>query len=134
MVASPVVQCYCLPGNPDKLEQHVVGHCPAVESDDVVAQGDCDRSQELISVPYRCHIPINNDQLRFHPMGNPSPDHNGATPKSIPFDNASISKAFSAASVYTVSTIWAKKSESRLVCKKNSSPLPHRKSPGCMGR
>ena len=34
-----MVQCYCLPGNPDKLEQHVVGHCLAVESDNVVAQG-----------------------------------------------------------------------------------------------
>ena len=33
-----MVQCYCLPGNPDKLGQHVVGHCPAAESDYVVAQ------------------------------------------------------------------------------------------------
>ena len=24
-MASPLVQCYCLPGNPDKLEQHVIG-------------------------------------------------------------------------------------------------------------
>ena len=38
MVAMLVVRCYCLPGNPDKLGQHVVGHCPAAESDYVVAQ------------------------------------------------------------------------------------------------
>ena len=28
-----VVRCYCLPENPDKLGQPVVGHCPAAESD-----------------------------------------------------------------------------------------------------
>ena len=39
MLASPVVQCYCLQGNSDKLEQHVVVYCLAVESDNVVAQG-----------------------------------------------------------------------------------------------
>ena len=32
-----MVRCYCLPGNPDKLGQHVVGHCPAAESDYVVS-------------------------------------------------------------------------------------------------
>ena len=42
--------CYCLPGNPDKLGQHVVGHCPAAESDYVVAQAGL--QQDARSHPY----------------------------------------------------------------------------------
>ena len=45
-----VVRCYCLPGNPDKLGQHVVGHCPAAESDYVVAQAGL--QQDARSHPY----------------------------------------------------------------------------------
>ena len=40
-------------------------------------------------------------------MSNASPDHNGATPKPIPFDNKGVGKAFSATSVHTTSTICA---------------------------
>ena len=49
-VAMLVVRCYCLPGNPDKLGQHVVGHCPAAESDYVVAQAGL--QQDARSHPY----------------------------------------------------------------------------------
>ena len=45
-----VVRCYCLPGNPDKLGQHVVGHCPAAELDYVVAQAGL--QQDARSHPY----------------------------------------------------------------------------------
>ena len=45
-----VVGCYSLPGNPDKLGQHVVGHCPAAESDYVVAQAGL--QQDARSYPY----------------------------------------------------------------------------------
>ena len=45
-----MVRCYCLPGNPDKLGQHVVGHCPAAESDYVVAQAGL--QQDARSNPY----------------------------------------------------------------------------------
>ena len=45
-----VVRCYCLPGNLDKLGQHVVGHCPAAESDYVVAQAGL--QQDARSHPY----------------------------------------------------------------------------------
>ena len=126
-VAMLVVRCYCLPGNPDKLRQHVVGHCPAAESDYVVAQAGRNRTQDLIPIPYCGHIARNNNQLWFYPVSNASPDHNGATPKPIPFDNTGIGKAFSATSVHTTSTICAIESEPRLVRKKNSSPLPHLK-------
>ena len=51
-----MVRCYCLPGNPDKLGQHVVEHCPAEESDYVVAE-------DLIPIPYCGHIARNNNQL-----------------------------------------------------------------------
>ena len=54
MVTSPVVQCYCLPENPDNLEQHVVGHCPAVESDDVVAQGGL----QQVTGSHLCTLPL----------------------------------------------------------------------------
>ena len=46
-----MVGCYCLPGNLDKLGQHVVGHCPAAESDYVVAQAGSNRTQDLIPIP-----------------------------------------------------------------------------------
>ena len=49
-VAMLVVRCYCLPGNPDKHGQHVVGHCPAAESDYVVAQAGL--QQDARSHPY----------------------------------------------------------------------------------
>ena len=49
-VAMLVVRCYCLPVNPDKLGQHVVGHCPAAESDYVVAQAGL--QQDARSHPY----------------------------------------------------------------------------------
>ena len=78
-------------------------------------------------IPYCGHIARNNNQLWFYPVSNASPDHNGATPKSIPFENTGVGKAFSATSVHTTSTICAIESEPRLVHKKNSSPLPHRK-------
>ena len=55
-VAMLVVRCYCLPGNPDKLGQHVVGHCPAAESDYVVAQAGLQQTQDLIPIPYCGHI------------------------------------------------------------------------------
>ena len=45
-----MVRCYCLPGNPDKLGQHVVRHCPAAESDYVVAQAGL--QQDARSHPY----------------------------------------------------------------------------------
>ena len=88
---------------------------------------DCNRTQDLIPIPYCGHIARNNNQLWFYPVSNASPDHNGATPKPIPFDNTGVGKAFSATSVHTTSTICAIESEPRLVRKKNSSPLPHRK-------
>ena len=95
---------------------------------------DCNRTQDLIPIPYCGHIACNNDQLWFYPVSNASPDHNGATPKPIPFDNTGVGKAFSATSAHTTSTICAIESEPRLVRKKNSSPLPHRKLPGRMRR
>ena len=88
---------------------------------------DCNRTQDLIPIHYCGHIARNNNQLWFYPMSNASRDHNGATPKPIPFDNTGFGKAFSATSVHTTSTICAIESEPRLVRKKNSSPLPHRK-------
>ena len=48
---------------------------------------DCNRTQGLIPIPYCGHIARNNNQLWFYPVSNASPDHNGATPKPIPFDN-----------------------------------------------
>ena len=51
-----MVRCYCLPGNPDKLGQHMVRHCPAAESDYVVDKRDCNRTQDLIPIPYCGHI------------------------------------------------------------------------------
>ena len=108
-----VVRCYCLPENPDKLGQHVVGHCPAAESDYVVAQAGLQQVQDLIPIPYCGHIARNNNQLWFYPVSDASPDYNGATPKPIPFDNTGVGKAFS-----TTSTICAIESEPRLVRKK----------------
>ena len=84
---------------------------------------DCNRTQDLIPIPYCGHIARNNNQLWFYPVSNASPDHNGATPKPIPFDNTGVGKAFSATSVHTTSTICAIEGEPRLVRKKNSSPL-----------
>ena len=72
-------------------------------------------------------LPATINNCDFYPVSNASPDHNGATPKPIPFDNTGVGKAFSATSVHTTSTICAIESEPRLVRKKNSSPLPHRK-------
>ena len=51
-----MVRCYCLPGNPDKLGQHVVGHCPAAESDYVVAQAGLQQDASLIPIPYRLDL------------------------------------------------------------------------------
>ena len=68
---------------------------------------DCNRTQDLIPIPYCGHIARNNNQLWFYPVSNASPDHNGATPKPIPFDNTGVGKAFSATSVHTTSTICA---------------------------
>ena len=79
---------------------------------------DCNRTQDLIPIPYCGHIARNNNQLWFYPVSNASPDHNGATPKPIPFDNTGVGKAFSATSVHTTSTICAIESEPRLVRKK----------------
>ena len=72
---------------------------------------DCNRTQDLIPIPYCGHIARNNNQLWFYPVSNASPDHNGATPKPIPFDNTVVGKAFSATSVHTTSTICAIESE-----------------------
>ena len=49
--------------NPDKLGQHVVGHCPAAESDTLLHKRDCNRTQDLIPIPYCGHIARNNNQL-----------------------------------------------------------------------
>ena len=68
---------------------------------------DCNRTQDLIPIPYCGHIARNNNQLWFYPVSNASPDHNGATPKPIPFDNTGVGKAFSATSIHTTSTICA---------------------------
>ena len=95
---------------------------------------DCNRTQDLIPIPYCGHIARNNNQLWFYPVSNASPDHNGANPKPIPFDNTGVGKAFSATSVHTASTICAIESEPRLVRKKNSFPLPHWKQPWRMRR
>ena len=67
---------------------------------------DCNRTQDLIPIPYCGHIARNNNQLWFYPVSNASPDHNGATPKPIPFDNTGVGKAFSATSVHT-EIAWA---------------------------
>ena len=53
-------------------------------------------TQDLIPILYCGHITRNNNQLWFYPVSNASPDHNGATPKPIPFDNTGVGKAFSA--------------------------------------
>ena len=74
---------------------------------------DCNRTQDLIPIPYCGHIARNNNQLWFYPVSNASPDHNGATPKPIPFDNTGVGKAFSATSVHTTSIICAIESEPR---------------------
>ena len=79
---------------------------------------DCNRTQDLIPIPYCGHIARNNNQLRFYPLSKASSDHIGATPKPIPFDNTGIGKAFSATSVHTMSTICAIESEPRLVRKR----------------
>ena len=63
---------------------------------------DCNRTQDLIPIPYCGHIARNNNQLWFYPVSNASPDHNGATPKPIPFDNTGVGKAFSATSTICV--------------------------------
>ena len=78
---------------------------------------DCNRTQDLIPISYCGHIARNNNQLWFYPVSNASLDHNGATPKPIPFDNTGVGKAFSATSVHTTSTICAIESEPRLVRK-----------------
>ena len=90
-------------------------------------KGNCNKTQDLIPIPYCGHIAHNNNQLWFYPVSNASPDHNGATPKPIPFDFTGVGKAFFATLVHTTSTICAIESEPRLIRKKNSSPLPHRK-------
>ena len=41
---------------------------------------DCNRTQDLIPIPYCGHIARNNNQLWFYPVSNASLDHNGATP------------------------------------------------------
>ena len=64
---------------------------------------DCNRTQDLIPIPYCGHIARNNNQLWFYPVSNASPDHNRATPKPIPFGNTDVGKAFSATSVHTTS-------------------------------
>jgi hypothetical protein len=46
--------------------------------------------------------------------------------------NASVGEAFPRTSVYTTSTVWTKKSEPRLICEKDPSPLPHWKLSGTM--
>ena len=72
MVAGPVVQCKCLPGNPDKLEQHVVGHCPAVDSDDVVAQGGTATGRRFSSLYLTAVIsPSTTINLDFTPLAIP---------------------------------------------------------------
>ena len=76
---------------------------------------DCNRTQGLIPIPYCGHTARNNNQMWFYPVSNASPDHNGATPKPIQFDNTGVGKAFSATSVHTTSTICAIESEPRLV-------------------
>ena len=63
----------------------------------------------------------------FIPWAMPPQTTMEPSPKPIPFDNTGVGKAFSATSVHTTSTICAIESEPRLVRKKNSSPLPHRK-------
>ena len=50
--------------NPDKLGQHVVGHCPAAESDYVVAQAGLQQdARSHLPIPYCGHIARNNNQL-----------------------------------------------------------------------
>ena len=52
-----MVLCYCLPGNPDKLGQHVVGQNPAAvllqNQITLLHKRDCNRTQDLIPIPYR---------------------------------------------------------------------------------
>jgi hypothetical protein len=62
-------------------------------------------------------------------MRYPSPDHNRATPKPIPLKNASVGEVFPTASI-----VRTKKSEPRLICEKDLSPLPHWKLSGTMCR
>ena len=69
----------------------------------------------------------------IYPVHNACPDHNKPIPKPIPLVNAKVGEAFPATSVYMTSTIQAKKREERLARKKDSSPLPNWKSPGCIG-
>ena len=92
-------------------------YCPAVNAADVAAREGLQRGGE----PHPCtlqlsYCPLQQSTVIF-PERNASPDHNRATHKSIPSVNASVGE----------------KSEARLVRKKDTSTLPHWKSPGCMG-
>ena len=75
--------------NPDKLCLHVSGYCPAVKSADVAAREGLQRGEGshpctlLLS-----YCPLQQSTVLL-PHGQCSPDHNGATPKPIPFDKAS---------------------------------------------
>ena len=62
-------------------------------------------------------------------MRYPSLDHSRATPKPILLKNASVGEAFP-----TTWTVRTKKSEPRLTCEKDPSPLPHWKLSGTMYR
>lgn len=124
MVASPVGQCYSSSVSPNKFWLHVARHCPAVKAEIVawerLQRGRRSRSCTLLL----SHCPLKQSTVIL-PMRNASPDHNDATPKPISFLKARVGKALTAWWRYRTWTIRAKKSEAILICKKDSSLLPH---------
>ena len=98
-------------------------HSPVVKSTDVAPREGLQRGGG--SHPFTLllsYCPPQQSTVIF-PVCNASQDDIGATPKPIPFVNASVSEAFPSTSEYTTSTVRAKKSEARLVHKKDSTAL-----------
>ena len=102
----------------------MAGHCPAVKPADVAARELGTATGRRISSLYLAAVilrsaTINCDLLRAQCLPRPYQSH----PQTCHVPQASVGETFPAMSVYTTSTIRAKKSEARLVRKKDSSPL-----------
>ena len=105
---------------------HVARQCPAGKSADVAAKGDCNWVEDLIPVPDCCHIALYNNHGDFTQCAMP--------PQTIMKPPPNLSCPWSVPCRYTghqPSRRQRVKQESSL--KKDSSPLPQLKLPGCMG-